>query len=361
MKPSYPRFRSGLALAALLASPWVGMSQTASGPSGGGGAGGGQAGASGGGQTGSGTRPSSGATQGSGTGQSTRPTPRPIANPAAAQGTDPTPDQKQPGTSQPSSTQMQQSQQQQQPGISQPTGVGLQPYGSGNVNSTTTIQPGTTQGSGTANTQATGAAAAGTTQNPTGSVPGTPGGSLGGGATGVIGAFDANGFAFTGAAGGVPTGFLIGPGTVFMDEQGREVPRTRFSNQNATVYYTRSGNDLVATRVVASSAPAASVAAAPISSAGTIREVSPGVLVIEQPGASSTPVQYVNDQTTNYVNQNGEAVSPESVKAGTPVKVFYTKVGDTLVASRIEVQQGHNSALPKPQVETESTTTIQQK
>lgn len=251
--------------------------------------------------------------------------------------------------------------QQQQPGVSQQTGAGIQTSGQGTVNSSTAIQAGTTQNSGATSTQATGTAAAGATQNPTGSVAGTQGGSLGGGATGVIGTFDTNGFTFTGAAGGVPTSFLIGPGTLFIDEQGREVPRARFSNQNATVYYNRAGNDLVATRVVASSAPAVSVTAAPISSAGTITEVSPGVLVIEQAGASATPVRYVNDQTTNYVDQNGEPVSPESVKAGTPVRVFYTKVGDTLVASRVEVQKGHNSALPKPTVDAEGTTSIRQR
>lgn len=398
MKPSFPHFRSGVALAALLASPWVGMSQTAApGPSGGGG---------GGGQGGANTRPGSG--QNSGGSGTNRATPRQTDNPNAGQGSGSngaaqqsgnTPSgtgsqQQQPGAAaNQNSPQMQQQQGTgQNPGIQQQTGAGVQLPGQGSVNSSTTvqpgassnqnspqmqqqgtgqnsgiqqqtgagsttaIQPGTGQNSGVSGTQTPGAAAGVTTQNPSGSRPGMTGGTIGVGATGMIGAFDTNGFSLTGATGGSPTSFLIGPGTTFTDEQGREMPRTRFSNQNATVYYTRTGNDLVATRVVANSSPSAA-APAPISSAGTIREVSPGVLVIEQAAASSTPVRYVNDQTTNYVNQNGEPVSAESVKAGTPVRVFYTKVGDTLVASRVEVQQG-DSGLPKPPVDAEGTTTI---
>ena len=92
-------------------------------------------------------------------------------------------------------------------------------------------------------------------------------------------------------------------------------------------------------------------------SAGTITEVSPGILVIEQPGASPTPVRYVNNKTTNYVDQNGEPVPPEMVKSGTPVKVFYTKVGDTLVASKVEVHRGGGTDLPKPPVVEEAGTT----
>lgn len=172
------------------------------------------------------------------------------------------------------------------------------------------------------------------------------------GATGTIDVFDTNGFSLAGGSTGAASNFLFGPGTVFTDSAGRTIPRERITKQTpVTVYYEQHGNNMVATRVVTNHTTTSTF------SAGTIREVSPGVLVIEQPGASSTPARYVNDQTTNYVDQNGQPVNPQSVGPGTPVRVYYTKVGDTLVASRVEVQQGHDSGLPKPPVESKAGTT----
>jgi hypothetical protein len=180
----------------------------------------------------------------------------------------------------------------------------------------------------------------------------------------MIADFGANDFALQGATttspNATPSDFLIGPDTLFVDSFGNNVPRDRFFRRGtqvpATVYYTRSPNgSLVASKVVLTENQ--TIAPAPVESAGTITEVSPGILVIEQPGASDTPVRYVNNKTTNYVNENGEPVPPESVKAGTPVKIFYTKVGDTLVASKVEVHRNNNSGLPKPTVPAEESST----
>jgi hypothetical protein len=238
------------------------------------------------------------------------------------------------------------------------------------TNAARTNATGTTA-TGTAGTNATGTNATGTnttgTANQSGvnSTAGTnsmPPGTLT--SSGMIANFGANDFALQGATttspNAAPSDFLIGSGTVFEDSFGNAVPRERFfrrgSNVPATVYYTRSPNgSLLASKVVLNaneSAPTTS-----IESAGTITEVSPGILVIEQPGASDTPVRYVNNKTTNYVNENGEPVPPESVKAGTPVKIFYTKVGDTLVASKVEVHRNNNGGLPKPVVPAEQSST----
>ncbi len=175
-------------------------------------------------------------------------------------------------------------------------------------------------------------------------------------ANGTVSAFDANGFSLSGGSNGVGSNFILGPGTIFTDSTGRTIPRERITQQTpVTVYYDQNGSNLVATRVVVSESSTTSTSTF---SAGTIREVSPGVLVIEQAGASTTPARYVNDQTTNYVDQSGQPVNPKSVGAGTPVKVYYTKVGDTLVASRVEVQTGAPaSGLPKPSVESSTGTT----
>ena len=168
---------------------------------------------------------------------------------------------------------------------------------------------------------------------------------------GSISGFGDSGFLLTGSQKDRPTNFIIGPDTVFTDGEGQNVPRERFNSQMpATVYYSRSGNDLLATRVVTKESSGAF-------SAGTVTEVSPGIFVIELPGASTTPVRYVNNKTTNYVDMNGESILPETVVPGTPVKVFYTKVGDTLLASKVEVQITKGAGLPRPPVSEDGTTT----
>ncbi|OAI58108.1 hypothetical protein AYO49_05735 [Verrucomicrobiaceae bacterium SCGC AG-212-N21] len=188
--------------------------------------------------------------------------------------------------------------------------------------------------------------------------------------TGTLTNFTGSGFTLTDAS-GRPVSVLLTPSTSFVDFSGNAVTSSRFSSSfragsptPATVYYNQGADgNLVATRVVMSQpvlTPAQQEAAA-IDAAGTVTEVSPGILVIEQPGASDTPVRYVNNKTTNYVNENGEPVPPESVKAGTPVKIFYTKVGDTLVASRVEVRSGDKAGLPAPPIKTEATTTTRTK
>lgn len=181
---------------------------------------------------------------------------------------------------------------------------------------------------------------------------------------GTISTFSADGFSLLAAPNGTATNFMMGPNTVFLDSEGRIIPREQFNAQMpATVTYVRSGNQLIATRVVAQ--PAAPATPAPFS-AGSLTEVSPGILVVKVAGASSTPVQYVNNQTTNYVDQQGNPVAPSSVKPGTPVRVFYTKVGDTLIASKVEVQPATGTGLPIPAVieatpTSTTTTTIERK
>lgn len=145
------------------------------------------------------------------------------------------------------------------------------------------------------------------------------------------------------------TNVLTTPETMFMNSNNRPVARENLKPSTpVTVYCKQSGNRLIATRVIASAPP-------PDFSAGQVTEVSPGVLVVKLPDASPTPVRYVNNETTNYTDENGRPVSAELVKSGVPVKVYYTKVGDTLVASRVEVQTG--GGLPKPPVSEEVNTT----
>lgn len=74
-------------------------------------------------------------------------------------------------------------------------------------------------------------------------------------------------------------------------------------------------------------------------SEGTVSEFGPQGLVIKT-ATGSQPVRYISSETTNYVDENGNAVSAKLVTSGLPVTVYYTKVGDTLIATKIMVRTG---------------------
>jgi len=74
-----------------------------------------------------------------------------------------------------------------------------------------------------------------------------------------------------------------------------------------------------------------------ITSEGTVSEFGPqGISIATEAGR--VPVRYISKETTNYVDENGNPVAPGSVLPGGKVTVFYTKVGDTMIASKIMVR-----------------------
>ena len=90
-------------------------------------------------------------------------------------------------------------------------------------------------------------------------------------------------------------------------------------------------------------------------SAGTISEFSPQTIVVKTEN-STEPVHYTYSKSTTYVDENGNAVSMETVKSGLPVTVYYVKDGDNLVASKIVVRRTVVAA-PAPDVQESKTTT----
>lgn len=168
---------------------------------------------------------------------------------------------------------------------------------------------------------------------------------------GTVGSLTEFGFMLTTSPDNPGSSFMLSPATVFIDVAGHTIPRESFDSETpVTVYYTQAGSEMIASRVVANEPP-------PVFSAGTTTEVSPGIIVIELPGSSPTSVRYVDNQTTNYVDQNGTRVNPDMIKLGTPVKVFYTKIGDTFVASKVEVvTKDERGGLPKPPLPDEPNT-----
>jgi hypothetical protein len=92
-------------------------------------------------------------------------------------------------------------------------------------------------------------------------------------------------------------------------------------------------------------------------SAGTISEFSPETIVIRSE-TSPEPLRYSYSNTTTYVDETGAPVTLETVKSGLPVTVYYSKVGDRMVANRVVVRKTTTVAPSAPAIiEKKSTTT----
>jgi len=76
----------------------------------------------------------------------------------------------------------------------------------------------------------------------------------------------------------------------------------------------------------------------PVTSMGTISEFSPETILIRT-SADAEPVRYGYSKTTTYVDEAGNAVALTNIKSGVPVTVYYTQVGDTLVATKVMVRK----------------------
>jgi hypothetical protein len=149
-------------------------------------------------------------------------------------------------------------------------------------------------------------------------------------ASGTISAYDAKGLTVLEPITGSMTVYLTNADTSFVDTHDHFVSPDLIAQQIAVkVHYTRVGNALLATKVVVNTA---------LNTDGTLLEVSPGVVVIQLSGAPATPVHFVSHQDLKFVNQKGAAVLPQAVKLGAQVRVFYSKTGDALVASKVEMR-----------------------
>lgn len=96
------------------------------------------------------------------------------------------------------------------------------------------------------------------------------------------------------------------------------------------------------------------MAAAPVTSMGTISEFSPKSIVINTE-AGKEPVTYNYTKTTTYVDEAGNPVLMTAVKSGVPVTVYYTKSGEDFVASKVIVRNA--VIVPAAVVDEQKTTT----
>jgi hypothetical protein len=131
-----------------------------------------------------------------------------------------------------------------------------------------------------------------------------------------------------------------------------------------TVFYDRDGDRLVATKVVVRK----SVDVGPdgditrqtttttTSSQGTVTSFDPDSIALKS-DTSPTPVSYTFSNTTTYVDENGNPVSIDTVKLGVPVTVYYDRIGDTMVATRVVVNSIDPNATVIEHKKTTTTTT----
>ena len=89
--------------------------------------------------------------------------------------------------------------------------------------------------------------------------------------------------------------------------------------------------------------------------AGTISEFGPDVLVLKSETAPE-PIRYTYSTKTVYVDEAGAPVTLTTVKSGLPVTVYYTKVGDKMIASKVIVRKTVIKPAP-PVIEEKKTTT----
>jgi len=78
---------------------------------------------------------------------------------------------------------------------------------------------------------------------------------------------------------------------------------------------------------------------------GTVSQFSPDTIVVSST-TSAAPVSYSYSKTTTYVDENGNAVSSETVKSGAPVTVYYTQDGDKMIATKVIVRKTTTTTTP---------------
>lgn len=164
---------------------------------------------------------------------------------------------------------------------------------------------------------------------------------------GTISEFGADTIIVRSATSPTPIRYSYSKTTTYVDESGKAVSvETVKSGLPVTVYYTKDGDRMIATKVIVRNAVPANVpevetkkvtTTTTTTNAGTISEFG-GDTIIVRSETSTSPVRYTYSKKTTYVNEAGEPVSIETVKSGLPVTIHYTKDGDKMIATKVIVR-----------------------
>ncbi|WP_038171985.1 hypothetical protein [Verrucomicrobium sp. BvORR106] len=181
---------------------------------------------------------------------------------------------------------------------------------------------------------------------------------------GTVSKVSAQSIIITKSTGEQPVEYLSSETTHYVDVEGNPVDIAMMkSGLPVTVHYTQTGDSLVATkvvlgkaRVVISSEAAEKDVVAAMNMAGTISELGESRFLIRTE-TSPDPVSYTYSKTTTYMDEEGKPVDVSVVKTGIPVTVYYTKVGDSMVVSRVVVRKA--KLAPTQEIERKKTTTTE--
>ncbi len=165
-------------------------------------------------------------------------------------------------------------------------------------------------------------------------------------AAGTVSSFDPKGLTVQEPVTGGMTVYLTNADTTFVDTHGRVVPPDLITVQTpVNIHYTPVGNMLLATRVVVNSV---------LTTDGTLIELSPGALVVQAAGAPAVSLNYVSSNKLKFVDPTGTPLPLQAMAVGTPVRVFYSKNGDVLMATKVQML---NPNAGSSTVTTQTTTT----
>jgi hypothetical protein len=92
-------------------------------------------------------------------------------------------------------------------------------------------------------------------------------------------------------------------------------------------------------------APSTTSTTTTTTSNGTVSQFGPDTIVVKST-TSTTPLSYSYSKTTTYVDENGNAVSSETVKSGAPVTIYYTQDGDKMIATKVVVRKTTTTTTP---------------
>lgn len=172
-------------------------------------------------------------------------------------------------------------------------------------------------------------------------------------ATGTISEFGPERIVVSTDSSSEPFSYSLTKKTTFVDESGAVVStQTIKSGLPVTVYYTKAGNNIIASKVVVTKVtptPAGITGTTATTTMGTISELTPEALSIRTE-TSKEPLRYKFTKTTTYVDESGAPLSAELVKTGLPVTVHYTTSGDSRVATKVVVRKKNTSVTPLPPV-----------
>ena len=103
-------------------------------------------------------------------------------------------------------------------------------------------------------------------------------------------------------------------------------------------------------------APPVTVITQPIQVGGTVAEFGDGTIAIRSE-PSGAPVQYRISNTTQWVDEKGNVVTRETLRAGSPVMLYYTKDENGSIVSKVMVKAAMTPPVARVQ-ETVTTTTV---